>query len=85
MSNMTAKEASKIVLSQSPGKVILEGYEFPDFYGFALIDKDKVGEKVGGGLHTVDKRSGAVGGFSPTSDLDGFFAAKIIDLKELEE
>ena len=80
---MTAKEASEKLLAKHPDKVILECLEFPKFYAFALIEKSQVGQMVGGGYRTVDKNSGAIGGFSPTSDLDAFFAAKKINLKEI--
>lgn len=80
---MTAKEANKILLAKYADKVVLECLEFPSFYAFSLVNKNQVGKTVGGGMYTVDKNTGALGRFSPTTDLDAFLAAKKINLAEI--
>ena len=80
---MTAKEAYEIIKKENPGMVTIECLEFLDFYAFALTEKGREDEQIGGGYFTVNKTSGEIGAFNPTEDFDAFFAAKSIDIDTL--
>ena len=73
---MTAKEAYEIIKKEHSGMMVIECLEFPDFYAFGLIEKGKEDESFGGGYYTVNKIGGELNAFSPTQDLEAFFAAK---------
>ena len=72
-----------IIKKENPGMVAVGCLEFADFYAFALTEKGRENEPIGGGYDTVNKVSGALGGFTPTQDFDAFFAAKEIPIGTL--
>lgn len=77
---MTANDAYEIIKKKYPKFSVVSCLEFPGFYAFALVPKGKEGEPIGGGYHTIDKRSGKQGAFNPIEDFDAFRAAKRIHL-----
>lgn len=77
---MLFKDALKTIKDAFPQIEIIECLEFPEFYAFALIDKGKEKEDVGGGYNTVSKRDGSLSTFAPTMDIHLFMSAKSVDL-----
>ena len=82
---VTLQEAYAIVKDKYQSMVAVDCLEFPDFYAFGLTEKGREGEPVGGGYTTVNKKNGALGGFSPVQDFDAFYAAKEISIDELNK
>lgn len=80
---MTVQKAYEIVKQINPRMVAVECLEFPDFYAFALVEKEFEKELSGGGYNTVNKITGEVGVFNPTQDFESFFEAKSINIDTL--
>lgn len=66
--------------------ILIDCLDFGDFWGFAFCDvMPTESNPVGGvGFDTVDKTTGKIGFFVPTSNLELFDKATVIPLSKLE-
>ena len=80
---MTVKDASNIIMAHRPDKVIIDCWEFQDFYAFALTENGRENEWYLGGYWTVGKADGAIGDLSPVDDWDALSVTRQIDIAEL--
>lgn len=77
---MSLEDAIKVIEKEYPDMVILEYWDFPDFFGFVLTEKGREDEPFGGGWDTVNKTDGTIGVFNPIDDFDLFRKAKKIQI-----
>ena len=80
---MKATEALTIINKAFPKRKVIECLEFSEFFAFGMVENGNSEDLVGGAFDTVDKETGEISFFNPTSDLKAFINAKRIDVTEL--
>lgn len=65
---MTAKEAYKKIIKEFPDRYVETCTEYPNFYVFSTIPKGM--KNIFDGLFSVDKKTGKIKGFQPSSISD---------------
>ena len=79
--DMKANDAYKIIKEKHENEKLLECLEFDSFFAFLFAENES--DIVGGGYDTVDKNTGDVSTFNPTSDLDSFFKAEQVPIENV--
>jgi len=87
---MTLHEAfvkAKSVAEREGRTLLVSCGDFGDFWGFVFMENDfRFDEPSGGSAYTtVDKKTGEIGFFVPTMDLDLFSKSKSIPVEQFAE
>ena len=77
--DMDAREAYKTIKEKHENEKLLECLEFDGFFAFLFAETES--DMVGGGYDTVDKNTGEISTFNPTTDLDSFFKAEQVPIE----
>lgn len=76
---MKVQDAYKSVEKLKPECKLLECLEFDDFYAFFMVPKSYTEDDIAGAYDTVNKKTGLLGTFNPTENLDLYMSGKVVE------